>query len=404
MTAHEIRNLLGHDVVLLSWPSGSKGTPKKWGHLTAADMTPPHLRKCDAGNIGVALGQVSGGLIVVDVDDDKLVPAYTAANPSWKGTLRTRGARGCGFWLRMAGDYPTKTITLKTHSGGDAGEWRAGKNSQSIIHGIHPLGHPYQMLNKAKPLVVSFASINWPSEIANPPVFSDVTQRHSNSDTQILSHSVTQDTQVIGCVVGCELSEKLLENLSANFVRDVEHAIQLSMPSQVHQNNRQLFTLARAVKSLEIQSGKFNREMLNNVFTKWHIAAAPYLRSDQSHDEYKMEFMKAYSAAKTPLGDGIINQAWKAAQTKPIPPEAAAAFTDRKFQLIVALCRELQISAGDKPFYLSSRTLARLLEQPNHIAASRYMTALCVMGFIEEETKGTMGRASCYRYTPPTRP
>jgi hypothetical protein len=165
----ELRELLGQDVLLLAWPNGSKGTKRKWGHLTVDNMTPEYLAELPHGNIGVALGAKSGNLIVLDVDDDTLIAPYLALNPFLNDTLQTHGARGRVFWLRMTGDYPAKTVKLKTHSGGDAGEWRAGKNSQSIIHGIHPNGNAYQMVNKVKPLAVDFSSIVWPTQIKNPP-------------------------------------------------------------------------------------------------------------------------------------------------------------------------------------------------------------------------------------------
>ena len=41
-----LRELLGPNAVLLSWPRGSKGTTMKWGHLTIGDMTHEHLARC----------------------------------------------------------------------------------------------------------------------------------------------------------------------------------------------------------------------------------------------------------------------------------------------------------------------------------------------------------------------
>lgn len=168
MTVAEIRDLLGHDVLLLAWPSGSKGEKRKWGHLTVADMTPAYLKTLGAGNIGVALGKVSGNLVALDVDADELVEPFLTANPFLNGTLQTHGARGRMFWLRMAGAFPAKTMKLKTTSGENCGEFRS-HGSQSIIHGIHPKGNPYQVVNMAKPLVVDFANIVWPTQISNPP-------------------------------------------------------------------------------------------------------------------------------------------------------------------------------------------------------------------------------------------
>ena len=165
----KIRQLLGHDVLLLPWPCGSKGTKRKWGHLTVADMTPAYLKKLERGNIGVALGKKSGDLVALDVDDDHLVEPYLALNPWLKDTLQTHGARGRVFWLRMAGDYPGVTKTLKNLAGEECGEWRAGENSQSIIHGIHPSGAIYKIIRRVKPVIVKFSSIIWPAEISNPP-------------------------------------------------------------------------------------------------------------------------------------------------------------------------------------------------------------------------------------------
>ena len=80
MTVAELRDLVGHEVLLLGWPTGSKGTKQKWGHLTIASMTPPwHISPgWRPANIGVALGKVSGDLVVLDVDDDALVETVSS--------------------------------------------------------------------------------------------------------------------------------------------------------------------------------------------------------------------------------------------------------------------------------------------------------------------------------------
>jgi hypothetical protein len=168
MTVAELRDLLGHDVLLLAWPNGSKGEKRKWKHLTVANMTPEYLAKLPQGNIGVVLGEKSGGLIAIDFDDESLVEPFLALNPHLRNTLQTHGARGLVFWLQMVGDYPDATKKLKTHSGEACGEFRSN-GSQSIIHGIHPNGRAYQVVNMAKPLAVAFASIVWPPQISNPP-------------------------------------------------------------------------------------------------------------------------------------------------------------------------------------------------------------------------------------------
>src|SRR6516165_5404309 len=89
-----IHELLG-PAVLLPWPSGSKGDRRKWKHLQLTHMNEgSHLAKLDkAGNIGVALGKASKGLVTIDFDQDCCVDAFLEANPLLADTLRTRGSR-----------------------------------------------------------------------------------------------------------------------------------------------------------------------------------------------------------------------------------------------------------------------------------------------------------------------
>ena len=389
MNVKELRELLGRDVLLLGWPLRSKGTLRKWGHLTVASMTPAYLEKLELGNIGVALGKVSGNLVALDLDDHALIEPFLRLNPFLNDTLQTHGARGMVFWLRMAGDYPAKTVKLKTYSGADAGEWRAGHNSQSIIHGIHPNGNPYQVVKMAKPQVVDFTSIVWPEEVKNTPHVDS--QLHSviqrDGDTEIQRHIDTDDTddKEVVCVRGV-------------LVQSVDHAVQLALPSKVHQNNDLLFKLARAVKALEKQSGNFTPAQLRDVFNRWYALATDYLRPEQSHDEYMTDFMDKYATAKIPLGDGVIPQAWKLAQEKPLPPEAIENFQDPKIRLIVALCWELQHIAGQEPFFLSARTVQHLLKQESHATAARWLRSFCVLKILTEIEKGGGVRASRYRF------
>jgi hypothetical protein len=90
-----LRELLG-PAVLLPWPSGSKGERRKWKHLQLADTDDDgYLAGLEkAGNIGVALGAVSEGLVTIDLDCDDCVIPLLDANPVLTNTLRTGAERG----------------------------------------------------------------------------------------------------------------------------------------------------------------------------------------------------------------------------------------------------------------------------------------------------------------------
>jgi len=161
--------LLGSPVVFINWPKGVKGTNRRWGELNVADMTPEYLAKLPHGNIGVALGKVSGGLCAIDLDNDALVEPFLAVNPQLRKTLQTHGARGRGFWFRCVGEYPKRTIKLKTPSGDNAGEFRSN-GSQSIVWGIHPVTQkPYEFVVEQPVVEIEFSSIQWPAEVVKPP-------------------------------------------------------------------------------------------------------------------------------------------------------------------------------------------------------------------------------------------
>jgi hypothetical protein len=59
---------------------------------------PTHLAELEtAGNIGVALGKVSNGLVTVDFDDKDYVEHFLEVNPRLRTTLRTTAQRGATF-------------------------------------------------------------------------------------------------------------------------------------------------------------------------------------------------------------------------------------------------------------------------------------------------------------------
>lgn len=376
----ELRQLLGNDALLLPWPLGSKGTRKKWGHLTLKSMTPACLAKCEKGNIGVALGQKSSGLCVVDADNEEFAKSFLKANAHLSGTLQTRGARGCAFWFRFVGPYPQKTSILKSRLGEALGEFRSN-GSQSIIHGQHPTGKRYQFIKKARPLEIAFGEIHWPDQIADPPQIEQCTE-----DTEEPEETdATKETEVV--------SPDLLTG-----VKTLEDAYRRSVPNSPHNNNHHLFTLARGVKALEKQEGRnHSRERLRAIFDEWHLRATTFLRPGQTKEEYFIEFLDAYKRVKYPLGSVIVPKAWKLAQEQPLPCEANQ-FENRDLKLLIALCWQLQRLVGNQPFYLSSRTCQSLLGHDSHTTAAKWLRALCVLQIIQEVEKGNRVRATRYRY------
>ena len=164
----ELRQLLGNNVVLLPIPRGTKAPILKgWQTIKVEETrTQEYMTQLRAGNIGVLLGDASGGLCAIDIDDDDRFEPFLALNPSLRETLITKGKRGAQIWVRIEGEFPSST-KLKTSAGEEAGEWRANGN-QSVIHGLHPDGMQYRRLNDARPIHMTFHEINWPEDLVLP--------------------------------------------------------------------------------------------------------------------------------------------------------------------------------------------------------------------------------------------
>jgi P4 family phage/plasmid primase-like protien len=164
----ELQALLGERVVLVPIPRGQKRpVAKGWQNTNSTKMlNVDYKRALSQGNIGVLLGAPSDGLCAVDIDSDEELEGFLALNPTLRETLITKGARGAQIWCKVEGDYPPLT-KLKTESGQEYGEWRA-EGGQSVVHGIHPTGVPYQRLNNAPPVIISFKQIVWPGHVKLP--------------------------------------------------------------------------------------------------------------------------------------------------------------------------------------------------------------------------------------------
>jgi hypothetical protein len=155
---------------------------------------------------------------------------------------------------------------------------------------------------------------------------------------------------------------------------------------------------ARALLSLERHLGRpLSKTERREAFEQWYALAKPFLRLDQTKDQYFMEFIAACRDAKHPLEDSNLTAAWKLAQEQPPPPEAMQ-FEDPQLRLLVALCYQLQVLAGNAPFYLASRTVQKLFGHPTHTTAWTWLRALVALGILDPVNKGNAHKAARYRY------
>jgi hypothetical protein len=112
-----------------------------------------------------------------------------------------------------------------------------------------------------------------------------------------------------------------------------------------------------------------------------------------------LEFLNAYRKAKFPPGSRTLAKAWAPAQ-KATPPPEAMQFQNPELRLLVSLCRELQLEAGERPFYLASRTARKLLGHESHSTAALWLGAPVGLDILRIVEPGRMNRATRYFYLP----
>ena len=388
----KLLRILGPNTLLLSWPLGKKGDRRKWKHLTIEKMSvASYIAQLEVGNIGVAQGEKSGGLCSIDIDIDEEVNLFLEMNQKLANSLRSKGIRGCNIWFRVRGDSPP-TKMIKTSDGRPWGELRAN-GSQTIISGKHPTGCDYRIIFESPPVEITLADIAWPEHVIRPCEKLPSTFFESCNCTE-----ETEGTEETEATDDPEATQEIVKREEGRVV-SIDTAIALAMPTSKNTNHERLFTLARAVKTLEMKGGKqFTPDEKRDIFNQWYEMAKPYLRTEQTRGEYLIEFLNCYSTAKCPIGTSA-EDAWKKSKQNPLPSEFLPHFDTPEMRFVIGFCVELQRNAGNAPFFLSCRTVQKFLNHTSHTTAANWLRALVADGFMEELEKGNQrtGKASRYR-------
>lgn len=169
----------------------------------------------------------------------------------------------------------------------------------------------------------------------------------------------------------------------------------LSAPSVLHDYGTALFSFARQLKA-EPHLADADARDLRPLVEKWVRDTGPMI--GKPVEEVLIDFLQAFDRVKFPKGTGPLSDALARAKANPFP-EVAQRYQQPQLQLLVALCCELQRSAGDEPFFLACRTAGQLIEV-DHKTAWRWLFLLCkekVLHLVSTGSKASK-RASEYLY------
>ncbi len=133
------------------------------------------------------------------------------------------------------------------------------------------------------------------------------------------------------------------------------------------------------------------------ILQEWFELALPVIRT-KDFATTQADFLHAWKQVQYPTGCGPMAETIERARTLRRPEEAKQ-FDREDVQFLVALCWQLQQSAGQAPFFLACRTAGELMNT-THTTAATWLRFLVNWGLLVVVEKGgpeTM-KATRYRY------
>ena len=341
--------------------------------------------------LAVILGTASGGLACRDFDSMEAYGFWATAHPDLAKALPTvETSRGRHVYFQ--------THDLRFEDMGD-GEYRADSGHYCLLPpSRHPDGHEYRWLIELPdgplPLIADVRAAGFlgigPGATED---YRDNLGRQRNTEAIIGERSVDSDDSV-GSGALCCMTDTLGED---ELPTRIESAIFASLPTGPGRRNSQVMVLARALKGVA-ELADAPAQSLREYVRRWHEQALPVIGT-QPFEETWIDFLRAWPRAKFPLGGEPIRQVFEAAKRAAIP-SIAMQYEQPQLRLLVALCRQLQLVAGDQPFFLSCRTAGSLLGV-DHTTAWRWLFLLKEDGLLEETEKGSGGRSGRADALPP---
>jgi hypothetical protein len=364
-------------------PMIDKKPAVRWKRYQAERPTHRHVKRWFDGErkptgLAIIFGRVSGNLAQRDFDTRASYDRWSQEQPALAAALPTvETRRGLHVYFQSDADE-LADLRKRIGSTGNGsikledGELRADVGCYSVApESRHPSGFVYQWI---KPL---------PESVPAAPLTAFCRPRIDGSPECYTSH-----------VLACADLRSKCDDLDQR----IQAAIDATLPKGPAERNDQIFQYARHLKAIP-QLADATPESLEPFVRRWHSQALLLITS-KNFTETLIDFLRAWKRVRFPAGIAAIGPIFQRAIAAELPQVARRYDDEPKLQLLVSLCRELQRSAGDSPFFLSCAKAAEMLGlQPMTIW--RWIELLKAHNVLELTTKGTLGRkgrASEYRY------
>jgi hypothetical protein len=338
--------------------------------------------------VGIVLGAVSGGLYARDFDRAESYQNWAGAHPDLAQRLPTvRTARGFHVYARWNGIGTGKF---------DDGELRGEKAyvvappsphaSGSVYHWIVPL--PDGAVPEADPREAHLDQSWRETERRAIERTERIEKQRGGEHREAEETEETEEAEEIEAMVAAAVHE--------NDSR-IEDVIRRTIPKEPGGRNNHVFKFARALKALPVIGtvNSKNVRLLKDVVRVWWKRAAPHMITKDFGSTWG-DFVHAWSRVRFAEGADVLGAALERATAAPPPPWCEE--YGYKCQLLAALCRELQRSAGpDAPFFLSCKKASECVGV-DQSTAYRWFDAFVADGALILVQKGNSAKASRWRY------
>lgn len=376
-------------------PIGKDKKPglQSWKPFQTARATPQQAvkwfgSKSKAKGLGVILGPVSGNLGCRDFDTKAAYHAWAAAHPDLAAILPAVET-GRGFHVYF-------TTTWIGYLEYEDGELRCDSKHYCVLPpSPHPDGSNYvwrvDLPSGALPVVDPFVAglANSPTDSeAQPEATTLATERAETAEwTERAENRNGSDFSVHSAhsVISVDGDEELS--------KAVEAAIEATLPTVPGARNAALFNFARHLKAIP-QVATMDHSKLRRIAYEWFERSLPIVTT-KTFDVTWSDFLHAYDHARFPLGHNPLSGIKEAAQR--MPNEFTDRFDCPKTLLLIKVCKLLQQNMQQRPFFISTREAARILEV-DPTAAWKRLKMLEREGLLRMAEAGSEYRATRYHY------
>ncbi len=286
-----------------------------WKDPPSWDQVKPLLAYPKTTGVAVILGEPSGNLAVRDFDKVSSYETWRYEQPDLASRLPTSFTPGNqGFHVFARTEQPCKTRRF------DDGEFRASGAYVVIPPSRHPDGGVYRWVIQPSGNIPIVSPLDLARRLASYPEYTSdqatfqYTHAGDNLDNLDLdpegwythAGSIPYDLDQDWYTHAGPIEETPLTTHMACVYRDkqslIEKAIACTIPIAFGNRNRQIFDLARRLKS--ILGHNINVDTLKQYLIQWHRQALPNIKTKDFAETWK-DFVHAWDEIRTPIGIGL---------------------------------------------------------------------------------------------------